>query len=205
MLDGGIEQIAHLTCIAKRFALLLKLHSDDSLQLVLCFLGKIVVFLGCHRLEYVEEFLTIVVINMETMSESAGKSGIDIEKFIHLVLVTSNDNHKLATVVLHTFHEGLYGFLTIGIIVATERVGLVDEEDTSHCLIAHAVDNLGSLAHIFAHQCGTTGFHDTVGGQDIHTLQNLAHHTCQRSLACTRIARKHKVGSHLLYTAYTLF
>ena len=87
---------------------------------------------------------------MQFIGETTGQSGIHHQELLHLVLIAGSYHHKFTTIVLHTLHQCVDSFLTILVTTVTESIGLIDEEDTTHRLVTHAVDNLGSLTHVFA-------------------------------------------------------
>ena len=137
------------------------------------------------------------------MRKATGQTRIDSQEVLHLVLIASGDDHKLAAIVLHALHQRIDGLLAVHVVVGRQRIGLIDEEDATHGLVAHAVDNLGSLAHILTHQGSPAGLDDTAGGQDIHRLQHLAHLAGDTGLSCTRITRQDEVHRQLLDAACT--
>ena len=135
---------------------------------------------------------------MQFVGETTGQSGIHHQELLHLILIASHDDHELTSVVLHTLHQGVDSLLAVLIILVRQRIGLVNEEDTTHCLVAHSVDNLGRLTHIFSYQRSTTGFDNIRRRQYLHGLEHLTHLTGDRRLTRTGITGQDEVHRHLL-------
>ena len=137
------------------------------------------------------------------MGKTAGQSRIHHEEFLHLVLITGCYHDKLATVVLHSLHQRIDGFLTILVSTVAERVSLVNKQDAAHRLVAHIVDNLRCLTHVLTDECGTAGLQHTRRRQNLHRLEYLTHLPGYGCLTRSRITRQDEVHGQLLYPTGT--
>ena len=135
------------------------------------------------------------------MRKATGQTRIHHQELFHLVLIAGSYHDKLATIVLHAFHQRVDSFLAILVTTITERIGFINEQDAAHRLVTHIINNLRGFTHVLSDQSGTTGLNDAGCGKDLHSLKYLTHLTCNRGLTCSWITCQDKVHSHLLHLA----
>ena len=144
--------------------------------------------------ENLGKFLGGVVFDMDAVGEAACQTVVDLQKIVHLVLVTGADHHELAPVVLHPGHEPLDGLDAFAVVALAhlvdrgERIRLVDEQHAAHGFVHGFVHLLRGFIGIAGHYVLAALFHNPVGGADAHGLEEFAEHTGDRGLAGAGVA-----------------
>ena len=114
--------------------------------------------------QYPVKFVGIIVLDVEEIIKTALESGIDAEEVVHLHTIASRDDNKAAAVILHTLHEGLQCLGTVlvafsRLVDGCQRIGFINKENASLCLVAQTIDQFGCLALILAHHLRPVNFH----------------------------------------------
>ena len=171
---------------------------------------KLVLLVAGKDLHNLEQLVRIVVLDIQEIAEAAAYTRIDAEQVFHLCTIACCNDDKLATVVLHTLHQRLQSLRALLVTFATgteryQRVGLVNKEDTTHSLVAQAVDNLWRLTLIRAHHLRTVNLDHMATIQIADSLHDFTQLTGNGRLTGTRITSQHDVDtSLLLFTQATL-
>ena len=156
ILANLVEQRPHRPTIGKVLVALLMHLLDHLLSQGFCLRRKHIFLRLCEYFHNLEELIRRIVVDIEEIVETATHTRIDAEEIIHLRTVSGSDDHELAAIVLHTLHQRFQSLHTLIVAFAAlaqgcQRVGLVDEEYTTHRLVAKSVHHLRRLALIGAH------------------------------------------------------
>jgi hypothetical protein len=95
------------------------------------------------QLKYPEKLVVGIIGKVHLNGESAGQPGIVCEKALHLLVVSSEDEHNLATEILDFGEKVVEHSSTARVVAGSELVGFVKEENA-----ASVVQNL--IDHLFA-------------------------------------------------------
>ena len=96
---------------------------------------------------------------MNVTVESGLQAGIAVDEHLHLVAVSSQDDHQPAAVILHSFQQGGNGLLAeVGLVASDERIGLVDEEHSTQRPVDNLVGLHSCLSLVFSHEPASVGF-----------------------------------------------
>ena len=106
--------------------------------------------------EYLREFVGCVVVEVDSLCETALQSRVRIDKVMHVVSITSNNTNELATIILQTLEQGIDSFSAKRIlIIRLQCIGLIDEQHTTHSRINQLVGLDGSLTSKTCNQLRT--------------------------------------------------
>ena len=205
-----VEQLAHGTSVGEVLvAGIIQLGNHLASQFFSIW-GKDIFLRLRKDLHNLIQFFRIVVVDIQEITETAAHTRVDAEQILHLRSVTGSNNYKFASVVLHTFHQLLQclGSLIVTVTALTDWcqcIGLIDKEDSSHCLVAQAIYHLWRLTLIWADHLGTVTLYHMAAVEISDSLQYLAQLTGNRRFTCTWVTRQYDMdASLLLFTQTTL-
>ena len=114
--------------------------------------------------EHLSKLLRCVVRELEPFRESAVQTGVGGEELLHLIGVAGEYDSEVVTVVLYLRYQRRHGFSSVAVLlIAHERISLIDEEYTPESALDLFLDLGGSLAHMLSDQVGSRAFHECVG------------------------------------------
>ena len=122
------------------------------------------------------QLLCCIIRKMQKTVKTAFQTGVGMDEPLHGLSVAGHDHHQVLPMILHSLEQGIDGFLPV--IAATpvgERIGLVDKEHTSHCLLKNLTGLNGRLPYITGHQPATVYFHQLAFGQDPQATVHARH------------------------------
>ena len=146
--DRGLEHVAHVARVAerrpaRRLAEHLAQPGDDGLV-------RVVVGALGHLLEDRDQLVVGVVLELDLRAEPALEAGVLGDEDRHRQRVAGDDHDQVVALVLHLLDQGVDGFLAV--LVAGQRVGLVDEEHAALGLLDLVGGLLRGLAEVAGHQ-----------------------------------------------------
>ena len=132
-----------------------------------------------------------VVLELDDRLEPAGEAGVLGDEHDHRVGVARDDDDEVVAVVLHLLDEGVDGLLAV--LVAGERVRLVDEQHPAVRLGAHLGGLDGGLAEVPGDQLGPVDLDELALGQQPERPVDPADHPGHGRLAGARVAHEDEV------------
>ena len=127
-----IEKLAHGTTIGKVFLtriIHLRYHLECQF---LCFWRELVFLLLGEDTHNLIQLVGIIIFDIEEITESTTESDIDTEQVFHFRTVTCCNDHKLASVIFHAFHQLFQSLCALVITFPTlaersQRIGLINK------------------------------------------------------------------------------
>ena len=146
-----------------------------------------------------QQFVSCIVVDMDSMRETASKTRIGVHECFHFFWIACTDDDKLASFILHAGHKSLYSLLSFarcassGFIHRFEVVSFVEEQHTAHCFVDSLVHDFVALINIFRDDVFRHFLRHTVGTRHAQCLEYLSEGACHGTLTCTRITGKDKI------------
>ena len=195
-----VEELTHRTTIGKVFVTRVVELGYHLKRQFLGLIRKHVFLLLGKDTHNLEQLIGRVVVNIEEIAETATHARIDTEQIVHLLTIAGSNDHKLTTVVLHTFHQLFQSLRTLLVFIATltqrrQCIGLIDEENSTHRLVAQTVNNLWRLTLIGADHLRAVDLDNVATIQITDGFQYLTQLTGNGCLTCTRITCQHNMNA----------
>src|SRR3990167_823064 len=104
---------------------------------------------------------------MDVGGEARLESRIELQHFVHLLFVASENHHCVATHVLwerEIVEQLAHSFMAKGAL--SHFIGFIDKENATTSLLHLLVHSLASVAHVSSNQIVSARFHSVLGGND---------------------------------------
>ena len=138
--------------------------------------------------EYLRQLIRGVVVEMDGLCETTLQSRVRINEVVHLISITCHDTNELATVILQSLQQGVNRLTAKGVIISRlQRVGLINEQHTTHCRVNQLVGLDSRLTRITGNQFTPICLHQLSSGKDTKATEHIRHDTGDRRLTRTGI------------------
>ena len=197
-LEAAVEGVAHLAGIAEGVGAAQVHPLKIFPHLARCLVRKGQPLLFHHIQEYLGEFLAIVVLELYFLLESGIESRVGAQEHRHLLGVAGDYADEVSGPVLKVRQQGVYGFLTNLVVVSLlEGVGLIDEQDSAHCLVDDLFGLEGSVSDILRDKILACHLDQMAAREHLKTAQDVGEQPCDRGLSRAWIACEDKVAFQL--------
>ena len=151
------------------------------------FLDGIVILLQI-QVEDPHEFVEGIVREFNVLVKPAPKAGIAVDELFHRPRVASDDHDQVIPVILHGFQDRVDGFLTEVFLSGSQRVCLVDKQNSTQRFLDLLLGLQGSLPYIAGHKSGPVHLHQLSLRQDADLGIELGEDPGHRCLAGTGVS-----------------
>jgi hypothetical protein len=191
--DGLFQEVACEPAVAERVAPSRSCKNPTEGHLRL---AADVVVCGAGQLaEDLDQLVVRVVVELDGRPEPAGEPGVLREEGHHRLGVAGHDDDELVPVVLHLFDQGVDRLGAV--VVAAQRVGLVDEQHPAHGLAAHLSGLHRRLTQVPGDELGAIHLDEVALVQQPEGVVDARDHPGDGRLAGAGVAHEDEVPGHI--------
>src|SRR3712207_2628901 len=119
--ERGLEEGAGGARVAESLVARGAEHAEDGREFLLRALGELEVGLLAEGLEYLDELLDAVVVEVDVLVEARAQPRVRVEEVLHLAGVAGDDDDEVVAVVFHHLQERLDGLAAEVVLAAGDR------------------------------------------------------------------------------------